>query len=180
MAAHEPARDDERARAFQRPASAPEREADPALRLASAVGNRAFGQLVAAAGGVLPDGRVHPDVEATILRSRGSGAGLDTGTQQRVGDAVGDSLHDVRIHTDPTADTLARSVGARAFATGPDVFFARGEYQPGTPGGDSLLAHELTHVAQQRGAPLGGPLTVTQPGDAFEQEADEVSRDLAG
>jgi hypothetical protein len=83
------------------------------------------------------------------------------------------------VHTDPTADTLARAVSARAFATGSDIYFAAGEYQPGTAAGDRLLAHELTHVVQQRGAPTSGPLTVTQPGDAHEREADAASADIA-
>jgi hypothetical protein len=55
------------------------------------------------------------------------------------------------------------------------VFFARGEYRPGTPSGETLLAHELTHVAQQRGAPVSGPLTVTEPGDRFERDANEIA-----
>jgi hypothetical protein len=91
---------------------------------------------------------------------------------------VGDSLGDVRVHDGPAADALARSVQARAFTTGRDVFFARGEYRPGTAGGDRLLAHELTHVVQQRGAPVTGPLTVTEPGDRFEREADRAADDV--
>jgi len=160
-----------------------QRDVDPdaaALRVAAAIGNRAFGQLVArAADGILPDGRAHPDVEATIARTRGSGGSLDARSRERVGTALGDPLDDVRVHTDPTADTLARAVSARAFATGSDIYFASGEYQPGTAAGDRLIAHELTHVVQQRGAPTSGPLTVTQPGDAHEREADAASADIA-
>jgi Domain of unknown function (DUF4157) len=151
-----------------------------ALRVAASVGNRAFGRLVARAGdGILPDGRAHPDVEATIARTRGSGGALDTRSRDRVGAALGDPLDDVRVHTDATADRLARAVSARAFTTGSDIYFASGEYQPGTSGGDRLLAHELTHVVQQRGAPTSGPLTVTQPGDAHEREAEAASGDIA-
>jgi hypothetical protein len=86
----------------------------------------------------------------------------------------------VRVHTDPTADALARSVSARAFTTGTDVYFAAGEYRPGSSDGDSLLAHELTHVTQQRGAPTSGPLTVSEPGDAMETEADSVAGGFDG
>ena len=86
----------------------------------------------------------------------------------------------MRVHTDSTADALARSVSARAFTTGTDVYFAAGQYQPGTGDGDSLLAHELTHVTQQRGAPASGPLTVSEPGDAMETEADAVAHGLDG
>jgi hypothetical protein len=42
-----------------------------------------------------------------------------------------------------------------------------------------LLAHELAHVVQQRGAPSSGPLTVSNPGDALETEADAVADELA-
>ena len=79
------------------------------------------------------------------------------------------------VHTDDTADQLNRSVSAKAFATGTDVYFAKGQYNPGSADGDHLIAHELAHVVQQRGAPNSGPLTVSQPGDALETEADSVA-----
>jgi hypothetical protein len=149
-------------------------------RLASTIGNRAFSGLVTEPGrGVLPDGRVDASVEASIASTRGSGASLDSNAQGRFGSGLGDSLADVRVHTDATADALARSVDARAFATGSDVYFARGEYRPGSQDGDRLLAHELAHVVQQRGAPTSGPLVVSQPGDALETEADAVANELA-
>ncbi len=125
--------------------------------------------------GLRSGGRVHPEVEAQINRSRGSGAGLQPATRAQVEPLLGEPLGDVRVHDGAGADALARSVAARAFTTGRDVFFARGEYRPGTPSGDTLLAHELTHVVQQRGAPVSGPLTVTDPGDRFERDADEIA-----
>jgi hypothetical protein len=148
---------------------------DPA-RLAATVGNRAFGAMVGRVGeGILPDGTAHPDVEATIARTRGAGTALDPGSLERNSSALGDSLDDVRVHTDDTADALARSVSARAFTTGPDVYFASGEYQPGSSGGDQLLTHELAHVVQQRDAPTTGPLAVSMPGDALETEAEAIA-----
>jgi hypothetical protein len=156
-------------------------EAQPELRLASAIGNRAFGALLGRAGdGILPEGRAHPDVEAAIARSRGGGSPLDPGTRERLSPALGDPLSDVRVHTDDGADALTNAVAARAFATGSDVFFAQGEYRPGSPEGERLLAHELTHVVQQRGAPTSGPLEVSQPGDPLEVEAERTSGELAG
>jgi len=162
---------------------APEPQApDPAAplrELASDVGNHAFGASVAReAAGILPSGEVHPSVQSEISNTRGSGASLDTGVQERFGDKLGD-LSDVRVHTDDAADRLNRSVSARAFATGTDVYFARGEYSPGSASGDKLIAHELAHVVQQRGAPSGGPLTVSNPGDSLETEADAVAGELA-
>jgi hypothetical protein len=163
--------------------SPPERDAPsggPEERIASAVGNQAFAGFARDGAGILADGRAHPDVEATIARTRGAGASLDAGVQERVGAHVGDSLADVRVHTDDTADGLARSVSARAFTTGADVYFAKGEYRPGSSDGDRLLAHELSHVVQQRGAPTSGPLLVSQPGEGPEVEADQVADELAG
>jgi hypothetical protein len=130
--------------------------------------------------GLLPGGRVHPDVESVIATRRGAGASLNDGAQSRFSQDLGDSLDDVRVHTDSTANDLARSVSARAFVTGSDVFFAEGEYKPGTTGGDRLLAHELTHVVQQRGAPTSGPLEVTDPAEPMEREADKVADELTG
>jgi len=157
-----------------------EDEAEGPERLAASVGNQAFGVLAREGAGLLPDGRVHPDVEAAIAAQRGRGHGLDPGTRERVAPALGDPLEDVRVHTGPEADALTRSVDARAFATGRDLFFAEGEHKPGSAAGERLLAHELAHVVQQRGAPEGGPMTVSQPGDALEREADEVSDELGG
>jgi hypothetical protein len=152
-----------------------EREPEPLHQLAAGVGNHAFRNALARdGGGILPSGEVHPEVQGTIDSTRGSGASLDRGVQERMGDSLGD-LSDVTVHTDDTADALNRSVSARAFATGTDVYFAKGEYSPGSADGDRLIAHELAHVVQQRGAPNSGPLTVSNPGDALETEADSVA-----
>ena len=61
-----------------------------------------------------------------------------------------------------------------------DVFFAAGAYEPQTARGRRLIAHELTHVAQQRGAATSGPLTVSEPGDALERDAEDVAGGLDG
>ena len=172
--------EDERAHEHESAApSSPAHAGDPA-RLASTVGNRAFEAIIGRVGdGILPDGRAHPDVEATIARTRGSGATLDAATRERNAEALGDPLADVTVHTDDTAHQLAQSVSARAFTTGTDVYFASGEFRPGTSGGDELLTHELAHVVQQRGAPTTGPLTVSQPGDELETEAETIAGDHA-
>jgi hypothetical protein len=130
--------------------------------------------------GILPGGRIHPNVETRINRMRGAGMALPPQTRSSMESIIGAGLADVRVHDGTAADGLARAVQARAFATGRDLFFARGEYRPGTSGGERLLAHELTHIAQQRGASTGGPLSVSQPGDAFEREADRVADGVGG
>jgi Domain of unknown function (DUF4157) len=163
--------------------ASPERLDGPAAleRIASAVGNRGFTRAVARmrdGEGILPGGAVHPDIEAAIAASRGTGRPLDIGTASRVGGALGDSFGDVRVHTGDDAAALARSVSARAFTVGSDIFFGSGEYRPGSSGGGELLAHELAHVVQQRGAAQTGPLTVSQPGDALEREAEAAAREI--
>ena len=56
----------------------------------------------------------------------------------------------VRVHTDARATDSALAVNAQAYTVGRDVVFGVGEYAPGAHTGKSLLAHELTHVVQQR------------------------------
>ena len=126
--------------------------------------------------GILEDGRVHPGVTAQIAAARGRGAPLDPALEAQASGALGDSFGDVRVHTDALAGALARSVEARAFTTGADIFFASGEFRPQSPSGRELIAHELTHVAQQRGAPVAGDMVVSQPGDALEREAERAAR----
>jgi hypothetical protein len=178
MAEHERerlARPPSRARA---PARVP--AAAPALaRLASTLGNAQFARLVQPGGGLLPRGGVHPAVEGLIRERAGRGGRLDSGMVRWATDQLVDpAIHDVNMHTDTTADALARSVSARAFTVGNDVFFSAGAYQPQTAGGRHLIAHELTHVSQQRGAATTGPLTVSDPGDALERDADQVAGEL--
>jgi uncharacterized protein DUF4157 len=59
----------------------------------------------------------------------------------------------VRIHTDGGAAVLSRQLSAQAFTTGNHIFFGGGQYQPETPSGRQLIAHELAHTVQQGAAP---------------------------
>ena len=95
-------------------------------------------------------------------------------------DRLGAGLDDVRIHADEQAASLARAVSARAFTVGSDVYFGSNESQAHGGRPSELMTHEVTHVLQQRGAALTGPLTVSQPGDPTEIEAEAVARDAAG
>lgn len=61
----------------------------------------------------------------------------------------GNRLGDVRIHRDAEAGELARSIAARAFTTGRDIYFAPGEYRANSEDGRRVVAHELAHVVQQ-------------------------------
>jgi hypothetical protein len=94
-------------------------------------------------------GEAPSELESSINRVRGSGRPLDASLQESMGQAMGADFCGVRVHTDAQSDRLNQSIQAKAFTTGQDVFFRQGEYQPGSRGGQELIAHELTHVVQQ-------------------------------
>lgn len=102
-----------------------------------------------------------------------SGRPLDGGARTRMESAFGADFSDVRIHADPNAARAAGTLQARAFTIGRDVAFGAGEYQPGTPIGDALLAHELAHVLQQRDASPGTLQPSGAEYRALEQDADQ-------
>lgn len=82
------------------------------------------------------------------LANVGGGEKLDALTQASMEPYFGMDFGGVRVHTGPKANEAARNADARAFTVGSDIMFGAGEYQPQTPAGQGLLAHELTHVAQ--------------------------------
>ena len=86
---------------------------------------------------------------------------LDGGARSGLERHFGRGFGDVRVHDDEPAHEEARRLGARAFTVGSDLYFGRGAYSPGTPGGMALLAHELAHVLQQRGGEAAGRRTST-------------------
>ena len=88
-------------------------------------------------------------VRQAIQGARGVGQPLPEQMRAPMERVLGADFQGVRLHTDPQADQLNRMLGARAFTTRQEIFFRRGEYRPGAVAGKRLLAHELTHVAQQ-------------------------------
>ncbi|HAG85149.1 MAG TPA: hypothetical protein DCL61_29370 [Cyanobacteria bacterium UBA12227] len=90
-----------------------------------------------------------PDLEESIESARGGGQAIADNIREPMEQAMGADLSGVRIHTDAQSDQLNRSIQARAFTTGQDVFFRQGEYDPGSRQGQELMAHEFTHVLQQ-------------------------------
>ncbi len=114
------------------------------------------------------------------LSNPSSGQNLDNSTREVLEPKFGHSFENVKIHADGQADELSKSVGARAFTTGQDVYFREGEYKPSSPEGRHLLAHELTHTIQQSrgnvsGTSIGGGVSISEPGDSFEQEASSAA-----
>ncbi|MEO8609192.1 MAG: DUF4157 domain-containing protein [Chloroflexota bacterium] len=97
-------------------------------------------------------GDVGGDIESSIEAARGSGSAMDGGIRGKLEGAFGADFSDVRVHTDAQSDSLNKSIQAKAFTTGSDIFFSKGAYDPGSQSGQELLGHELTHVVQQGSA----------------------------
>lgn len=123
--------------------------ADCGHRGKSPVVQRSAVQNVLSSGGSPLDGALRADMEARL----------------------GADFSDVRIHEGSQARASAAEVGAHAYTSGNHVVIGEG-------GGDKhTLAHELTHVIQQRKGPVAGTdngqgLSVSDPGDRFEREAE--------
>ncbi|MDQ5824926.1 MAG: DUF4157 domain-containing protein [Chloroflexota bacterium] len=127
------------------------------------------------------DGTSHwQRVRRGIEAAGGHGLPLDTGVRRILEDTLGADLGCVRIHTGPSADRLASAVRAEAFASGSDLFFREGVYNPGTERGMYLLAHEATHVVQQAHGLFGGRLlpagvVLGRASDLAERQADAAA-----
>ncbi len=156
-------------------ASSPSLTQGTLLQLQRQYGNRYVQRVMNIARQGQGNAEVAPEVEATIQRKRGGGQALDSTVQVQMESAFGTDFSGVRVHADGEADGLNRALSARAFTTGQDIFFRQGEYAPGSSRGKELLAHELTHVVQQRDG-MQYKLAVGQPGDRYEQEADRVAK----
>ncbi|WP_392533987.1 DUF4157 domain-containing protein [Nostoc sp. C117] len=123
-----------------------------------------------------------PDLETSILQARGGGQLIADNIRESMEQAFGVDFSGVSVHTDSQSDQLNRSIQARAFTTGQDVFFRRGQYNPGSRAGQELLAHELTHVVQQNGgavrrslfsSPQQLPTSLIQTKSTMEQPNDK-------
>ena len=117
-----------------------------------------------------------PSIVNEVLASPGQP--MDASTRAFMEPRFGHDFSRVRIHNDARAAQSARAVNALAYTVGANVVFAAGQYEPRTPWGQHLIAHELTHVLQQgaelkaRAIVLGGSF------DRFEQEAQSQSSEV--
>ncbi len=129
------------------------------------------------------EGSVQEDIGQRIQSASGGGGKLDEGVQQHLEQNLGADLSSVRIHTDGEADRLSKSVNAIAFTTGQDIFFSSGSYNPNSSEGKHLIAHEVVHTVQQSsgavaGTSTGSGVSISDPSDAFEQQAEQVADHL--
>ena len=116
------------------------------------------------------DGELAPPIVHDVLQSRGEP--LDRDARAHFEDRFGYDFSQVRIHTDARAAASAKAVDASAYTVGPHIVFTSGEYAPASAHGRQLLAHELTHVMQQRRrTPASGGELVIDPSAAQEHAA---------
>jgi hypothetical protein len=123
-------------------------------------------------------GALSPATAGRIRAKQGDGAPLASPDQRRMERTFGHNFADVRIHADGESNVLSRSLSASAFTLGSDIFLGREATNVGRYGGDHLLAHELTHVVQQRGTGRSGPIVVDPVDAPAEREAAAVARDM--
>src|SRR5437667_12401705 len=115
----------------------------------------------------------HTCAPETIRGPLGACDSLDGNTQARMSSAFGTDFSHVRVHTEASDAALSKGLNAKAFTVGDDIAFGPGEYQPGAPVGDALLAHELAHVVQQRGATTSSTLSKSKD-DAADKELESA------
>jgi hypothetical protein len=107
-----------------------------------------------------------------------AGAALPDSLQTLMEQRFGGDFSEVRIHTDEAAKRASADLTALAFTKGRDIYFADGQYQPHSSAGLRLLAHELTHVAQQRNGLFPLAESTARPAftrDQLEKEADRAA-----
>ncbi|HTB15615.1 MAG TPA: DUF4157 domain-containing protein [Bryobacteraceae bacterium] len=146
----------------------------PVLQRAQQVlGNRASQQIVMRAQ------------EPEDVIAGGGGRPIDADARGPLQNHFGTDLSDVRVHTDSEAAGSAERIGALAYASGRDIYFAPGMYAPSGHEGQRLLAHEVTHVLQQSSgkgpsiAAKSRSAKIGPPDDSLESEADRQAEEFA-
>jgi Domain of unknown function (DUF4157) len=121
-------------------------------------------------------GEIAPPIVHDALRS--GGRSLPAPVRLVMERRLGHDLSGVRVHSDSKAAESTRAVGADAFTVGRDIVLGAGKWDGASV--NSILAHELVHVVQQSAADAvgDGPLTISNPGDAAEREADRLGSQL--
>lgn len=116
-----------------------------------------------------------PPVPAIALEVAGEGGRpLDVGDRERFEALFDRDLSRVRLHDGPRANRAARAVGAVAYTVGQHVVFRDGAAAFGGLERRKLLAHELAHTVQQRGAGATDPVGWSNA--ASERAAENAAR----
>jgi hypothetical protein len=93
---------------------------------------------------------VTPGLESRIQSLEGGGQPFPESVRAFFEPRLGYDFSQVRVHTDGGAAKAARTLNAHAFTFGRNIVFGPGEYAPETAAGKKLVAHELSHVVQQK------------------------------
>jgi hypothetical protein len=116
---------------------------------------------------------VVPPAVRRVLSSPGEP--LDLPTRRLMEPHFRYDLSGVRVHHGPAAAASATAVHALAYTVGGHIVFGSGQYLPGSDQGRALLAHELTHVVQQRNVDTAtGSIRLGNPADDAERRADAL------
>lgn len=108
---------------------------------------------------------------------KGGGEPLSEELRDEMEARLGDDFSDVRVHANTEAAGSASAVSARAYTVGNEIVLGEDAPALDSDQGKHTLAHELTHVIQQRngpvsGTPTGDGISVSDPSDRFEQAAE--------
>jgi hypothetical protein len=121
------------------------------------------------------------DAESPVkdVVGKGSGQPLDAPVRQRMEASFGADFSDVRVHSGGSAAASAQAMDAHAYTVGSEIVLGDGQ-TPGSPTHERTLAHELSHVVQQRsgpvdGTPAAGGISVSDPADRFERAAETTA-----
>jgi hypothetical protein len=151
------------------------------MELQHLAGNAVVSRLVARTAD--DDASQGADERSPVLDVVGKGGGrpIEPPLRTEMESRLGADFGDVRIHSDPVASRSAEAVNAYAYTVGNDVVFRSDRWNPESSDGRLTLAHELTHVMQQRSGPISGTPTgdgirLSDPGDSFERAADANAR----
>jgi len=121
-----------------------------------------------------------PPIVHEVLQSPGQP--LDPETRTFMEPRFGQDLSRVRVHANARAAESAWAVNARAYTVGNAIVFGAGFYAPQNPDGRRLLAHELSHVVQQRpgSSTPAGPIALGAADSSTEREADSLADRVTG
>jgi hypothetical protein len=121
------------------------------------------------------------ELESYVAASQGGGQPLPASTRAHFESRFGHDFSGVHVHTDSRSADAAARINSYAFARGLAIHFGAGRFQPGTPRGDRLLAHELTHTIQQTGGrPLAASGASSEVGNTETASAEAISRGPEG
>jgi Domain of unknown function (DUF4157) len=166
--------------AIDEPGDVDEQEADRIADQALSLARPPVIQRKTATQGPVANLNIQKSQDETLIPAGSTSQPLDEQTRGFMESRFSRDFSDVRIHTDEKAAASAKILSADAYTTGRDIYFASGKYAPASAEGRHLIAHELTHTLQQRGA--SGPVArgseqqrnieMGSADDPFEREAD--------